>query len=213
MNSTAELYACLYAREFPAQAALRLRPELRDKPVVIVEGDPPLQSVCSFNAKARKMGVARGMTRVELDTFPTLVVLPRSRAEEASTRAVVLECAGGFSPRLEDRGDSSSFLCVVDIAGTEKLLGPPETLARELRRRVRVLGISASVAVSSNFHAAISYARGSLSSIAFIKPGEEAKALSQMPLKVSNCRVDRPRRSHSGAFARSGRWARFLKRS
>jgi protein ImuB len=184
MKPAGELYACLYAKEFPAQAVLRLRPELRERPVVVVEGEPPLETVCSFNAKARYLGIVRGMTRVELDTFSSLTVFPRSRTEEASTHAVMLECAGAFSPRVEDRSDGSAFLCVIDIAGTEKLLGPPEVLARELLRRVRVLGVSASVAISRNFYAALSYVRGSSSRIAFIAPGNEGPTLAPLPLKV-----------------------------
>ena len=184
MNRAGELYACLYAKEFPAQAVLRLRPELRERPVVVVEGEPPLQTVCSFNAKARYLGIVRGMTRVELDTFSSLIVLPRSRTEEVSTHAVMLECAGAFSPRVEDRSDGCAFLCVIDIAGTEKLLGPPEVLARKLLRRVQVLGVSASVAISRNFYAALSYVRGSSSRIAFIAPGNEGPALAPLPLKV-----------------------------
>jgi len=184
MKPAGELYACLYAKEFPAQAVLRLRPELRERPVVVVEGEPPLETVCSFNAKARYLGIARGMTRVELDTFSSLIVLQRSRLEEVSTHAVMLECAGAFSPRVEDRSDGSAFLCVIDIAGTEKLLGPPEVLARELLRRVRVLGVSASVAISRNFYAALSYVRGSSSRIAFIAPGNEGPALAPLPLKA-----------------------------
>ena len=39
MNRAGELYACVYAKEFPAQAVLRLRPELRERPVVVVEGE------------------------------------------------------------------------------------------------------------------------------------------------------------------------------
>jgi len=183
-NGAGEVYACLYAREFPAQAVLRLRPELRERPVVVVEGEPPLETVCSFNTKARYLGIARGMTRVELDTFPSLIVLPRSRTEEVSTHAVLLECAGAFSPRIEDRSEGSAFLCVIDIAGTEKLLGPPEVLARELLRRVQVLGVSASVAVSRNFYAAVSYVRGSSSRIAFLAPGKEGDALAALPLRV-----------------------------
>ena len=166
MNRAGELYACLYAKEFQAQAVLRLRPELREQPVVVIEGEPPLQTVCSFNAKARYLGIVRGMTRVELDTFSALIVLPRSRTEEVSTHAVMLECVGAFSPRVEDRSDGSAFLCVVDIAGTEKLLGPPEVLARKLLRRVQFLGVSASVAISRNFYTALSYVRGSSSRIA-----------------------------------------------
>jgi protein ImuB len=105
MKPADELYACLYAKEFPAQAVLRLRPELRERPVVVVEGESPLQTVCSFNAKARYLGIVRGMTRVELDTFSSLVVLPRSRPEEVSTHGVMLECASAFSPRVEDRSE------------------------------------------------------------------------------------------------------------
>jgi protein ImuB len=184
MNDIGELYACLYAKEFPAQAVLRLRPELRERPVVVVEGEPPLQTVCSFNTKSRYLGIVRGMTKVELDTFSSLIVLPRSRTEEVSTHAVMLECAGAFSPRIENRSEGSAFLCVIDIAGTEKLLGRPEVLARELLRRVHVLGVSASVAISRNFYAAVSYVRGSSSRIAFIAPGKEGDALAPLPLKV-----------------------------
>lgn len=184
VNRAGELYACLYAKEFPAQAVLRLRPELRERPVVIVEGEPPLQTVCSFNVKARYLGVVRGMTRVELDTFSSLIVLPRSRPEEDSTHAVMLEGAGAFSPRVENRSEGSAFLCVIDIEGTEKLLGPPEVLARKLLRRVQVLGVSASVAISRNFYTALSYVRGSSSRIAFIAPGNEGPALAPLPLKV-----------------------------
>ena len=184
MNPAGELYACLYAKEFPAQAVLRLRPELRERPVVVIEGEPPLQTVRSFNAKAHYLGIVRGMTRVELDTFSSLIVLPRSRTEEVSTHAVMLECAGTFSPRVEDRTDGGAFLCVVDIAGTEKLLGPPELLAQELLRRVQLLGVSASVACSENFHAALSYVRGASSRIGFIAPGNEGPALAPLPLKV-----------------------------
>jgi protein ImuB len=184
MNRVGELYACLYAKEFPAQAVLRLRPELRGQPVVVVEGEPPLETVCSFNAKARYLGIVRGVRRVELDTFSSLIMLPRSRTEEVSTHAVMMECAGTFSPRVEDRSDGCSFVCVIDIAGTEKLLGPPEVLARELLRRVQALGVSASVVMSRNFHAALSYVRGASSRIAFIAPGNEGPTLAPLPLKV-----------------------------
>lgn len=34
MSKLTELYACLYVKEFPAQALLRLRPELNEKPCV-----------------------------------------------------------------------------------------------------------------------------------------------------------------------------------
>src|ERR1700745_1229880 len=98
MNHPAELYACLYAREFPAQALLRLRPELHDKPCVVMKGEAPLQQVCSLNTKARLLGLTRGMTQVEVDTFFDPVVLVRSPQAEKEARAILLECTGAFSP-------------------------------------------------------------------------------------------------------------------
>ena len=186
MTNTTELYACLYAKEFPAQVLLRLRPELHAKPCVVMEGEPPLQQVCSLNTKARQLGMNRGMTRVEVDTFPEPLVLARSMKAESATKAILLECAGAFSPRIEDRSGDTALLCGIDIAGTKSLFGPPEMLARSLLECVRSLGISARVIVSSNFHAAACLAQGLSqgSPVRVIPSGEEATALAPLPLSV-----------------------------
>jgi protein ImuB len=182
----AEQYACLYAREFPAQALLRLRADLREKPCAVLEGAPPSQAVCSCNTKARLLGVERGMTRVELDTFPSLTVLIRSPTEEAAAKSAMLECAGAFSPSVEDVSDSNTFLCVIDIAGTEKLHGPPARLGKTLLARAGALGIASSVAIASNFHAAICLARGMWAKkrVVVIPQGAESAALMPLPLSV-----------------------------
>ncbi len=184
MSSPEQLYACLYAKEFATQALLRLRPQLFQKAIVVLEGEPPLQTVCSLNARARRMGVACGMTRVELDTFEGVVALARSRSEEATARRAVLECAATFSPRIEDRAEENAFLCVLDIAGTEKLFGPPRTLAQRLLSQVQAVGISASVAIAGNFHTAMSCVRGAAARITVIDSGNEAIALSPLPIEV-----------------------------
>ncbi len=80
------LYLCLYAREFPAQSLLRLRSELKKKAVVVMEGESPLQTVCSLNRKARAVGLSHDMTKVEVDTFTFVTVLSRSSSEEKTTR-------------------------------------------------------------------------------------------------------------------------------
>ena len=167
------------------QALLRLRPEMRDRACVVIEGAPPLQEVCSLTRRARSLGMARGMTQVEVDTFPDVSVLPRSLSEESAAKAALLECAGGFSPRVEDRSNDGEFLCVIDIAGTKGLFGPPETLARSFLTRVRALGITACVAVSGNLHAAVAIAKGPLPlSVRVIPTGEESTALAALPLTV-----------------------------
>lgn len=184
MSGDREIYACLYAKEFPAQAMLRLRPELREKAVAVMEGESPLQTVCALNGKARSLGVMPGMTRVEIDTFDSVMALPRSPAEEAAARTVLLECAGTFSPRVEDQSNASAFLCVIDIAGTEKLFGPPHALVQMLVRRVRALGVIASVAVSGNFHTSICHARAKPTQTVIIEPGSEGAALAPLPIAV-----------------------------
>jgi protein ImuB len=193
MMKPAELYACLYAREFPAQTLLRLRPELRDRPCVVMEGEPPLKHVSSLNTKGRLLGITHGMTSVEVDTFPSVAVLTRSRKEEASAKTALLECAGAFSPRVEDRSEDRAFLCVIDIAGTEKLLGPAETLVRNLLHRVKALGVAACATISSNHHAAISLAKGlsPRTAMKVIPKGDEAPTLAPLPLKVLDLPEDR----------------------
>jgi protein ImuB len=198
MTKPVELYACLYAREFPAQVLLRLRPKLRNQPCVAMDGEPPLQYVCSLNSKARALGITVGMTRVEIETFPLVTAIPRSMKEEAATKAVLLECTGAFSPRIEDESQDKSFLCVIDIAGTEKLLGPPKILAQKLLTLMQALGITARIAVSSNFHTAICLARGMSprTAITVVPAGEESAALAPLPLTALDLSEE-----HAGTFS------------
>jgi protein ImuB len=186
MTSPAEFYACLYVKEFPAQSMLRLRPELRIQPCVVMEGEPPHEYVCSLNTKARRLGMTVGMTRVEVETFSSVSVLSRSRMEEEAAKAALLECSGAFSPRLEAGSRDRAFFCVLDIAGMEKLFGPPAALARSLLKRVKALGIGASIAISNNFHAAVCLARSQASrmNVFIIPQGAESNALSSLPLTV-----------------------------
>jgi protein ImuB len=196
------LYACLYAREFPAQAMLRLRPVLQPSPVAVLQGEPPRQWVCSRNRRAATLGVAAGMTRAEMDVFPSVTLLSRSIAEESSTCTALLQVAGQFSPRIElvAPGETDSAFCaILDIAGTEKLFGPPEKLAKNLLEAVRALGIRAAVVVSSNVHAAICLARSLPIRMAVIPGGQEALMLAPLPLTVLSLAPD-----HAETFSRWG---------
>ncbi|HEX3985722.1 MAG TPA: DNA polymerase Y family protein [Acidobacteriaceae bacterium] len=184
MNRPGELYACVYVREFPAQAMVRLRPELRERPVAVLEGEAPRQWVCSKNTRAHALGVEAGMTRAEMEVFPTVALLPRARSEEASARAALLQAAGRSSPRVEDRSEEGCFCGVLDIAGTEKLFGPPETLAKRLLQSVGALRIRAAVVMSRNLQAAICLARSLPVRVAVIPVGQEAAMLAPLPLTV-----------------------------
>lgn len=192
MKAPAEFYACIYVKEFPAQAALRLRPEMRQTPCAILDGDPPLESVCSLNARARAAGAEHGMTRSEAETIPTLNLLTRSRREESSAATALLEAGAAFTPRIENRSTDQVFACLLDITGTERLFGAPPKLAHSLHRRLRAIGISACIATSSNAHAAIALAKGlSLRSpVLTIASGQQRAALARLPLSVLDLTQD-----------------------
>lgn len=192
MTKLPELYACIYVKEFPVQALLRLRSDLHSQPCVVMEGEPPLQTVCSLNVRARVLGATRGMTRVEIETLPAMTVLQRSHNEEVSAATVLLETAGAFSPRIEDHSSDVAFICVLDIAGTEQLLGTPDRLGRNLFKRIRSIGITASIAMTTNVHASISLARSmSLRAPVMVVPREdESKALAPLPLSVLGLSAD-----------------------
>ena len=185
MKRLAELYVCVYVREFPAQALLRLRPELKECACIVMEGEPPFEEVCSLNTKARLLGIQRSMSRVDIDGFPRAKMLSRSFKTESTVKEMLLECAGTYSPRIEDCSSETYFLCAIDIAGTEYLFGPPEVLARRLLQHVHSLGLSARVRVSNNFHTAVCLAKASSGrSMGVVRAGEEAAFLSPLPLDV-----------------------------
>jgi protein ImuB len=180
-----ELYACLYAREFPLQALLRLRPGLRGNPIAVLSGRPPLEMICSMNRAARLRGVALGMTRVEAEAIQGLRLLCRSIECEIAAREVLLECAANFSPRIEVTGGETWCACLLDIAGTERLFGPPAALAERMREALAGAGFRVSVAVSANFHTALLKAGASVG-VTVIAEGQEASALENLPLDALN---------------------------
>src|ERR1700761_8166800 len=117
MRMSTELYACICAEEFPAQALLRLRTDMAVEAVAVLDGKPPLETVCSLNRAARMKGAELGMTRLECETIEGLHRLARSLETEAAAQTVLLECAAQFSPRIEAVHSGTDRGCVLDIAG------------------------------------------------------------------------------------------------
>jgi protein ImuB len=189
------LYACVHAAEFPAQALLRLHPELQSEAVAVLDGKAPLQTVCSLNRPALLKGAAHGMTRLEAESIPGLRLAQRSIESESAARAILFECAANFSPRIEDASHGNVCACVLDIAGTERLFGPPETLAQRLRAALASAGFRASIAVSANFHAARMKA-ATVRGIAVIPAGHEADSLARLSLDALHLEED-----HAETFA------------
>jgi protein ImuB len=153
-NGSSTLFAAIYAAEFPAQAILRLRPDLQSQPVAVFDGQATQETVCSLNSHAKKRGIEPGMTRLEVEEYTGIHLLSRSLPTETAARSVLLECASRFSPRIEEFYISNACGFVLDIAGSDRLFGPPMRLAQNLSSALDSSGFRTSICVSSNFDAA-----------------------------------------------------------
>jgi protein ImuB len=173
-------FACIFVPDFPVEALLRAEPDLRAGALAVLEGKAPLQTIFALNEKARHAGVSTGMTKLQVEACPDLVLRPRSLLQEAAAHAALLDCAQSFSPRVEDVGCDTVLL---DLAGMEPLFGPLPKIARDVARRASGLGLKANVAVASNPDTAALAAHG-FSGVIVIPEGREAEQLGNLPLEV-----------------------------
>jgi protein ImuB len=178
-----ELYACIHTAEFPAQALLRLRPDWKAQPVAVLDGPAHDQSVCACNRLAAQRGVAHGLSRLEAESIAGVRLLMRSIAIEQAARAVLLEAAAQFSPRIEEVSAANVCSFVLDVAGCELLFGTAAQMAARMREAMAAAGFRVSIAISGNFHVArmkAAAARG----ITIIPAGEEAISLAKLTLNA-----------------------------
>ena len=177
-----ERYGCVVLSQFAAQALVRTRMHSSNTPVVVMEGVRPLESVFARNSKAAALGLRERMTRVEVETFGHVVILARCVAEEGAAKAILREVAGRFTPRTEERETGADWECVLDLSGTERLLGEPAIALRKLQQAVAVAGFEAAVVLCGNADAGLSLARAGRSAV--IEQGEEARALAGLRVAV-----------------------------
>ncbi|MBW1688078.1 MAG: DNA polymerase IV [Deltaproteobacteria bacterium] len=131
---------------FYASVEQRDRPELRGKPV-IVGGTGGRGVVSAASYEARRYGVHSAMPTVQARRLcPDGVYMRGSMRRYARESRRIFEIFGRFTPLLEGLSLDEAFL---DITGTERLLGPPAQLGRDLRAAVRQeTGLAVSVGIA-----------------------------------------------------------------
>jgi protein ImuB len=174
------MFACIFIPDFPAQAIIRLEPELRVCPLAVLTGRAPLEKVMALNEYARKLGVDTGASKSQLEAWENLVFRSRSEAQESSAQAALLDCAQSFSPEVED---TAPGIALVNLAGLTSVLGPVQKIAHDMAERVLQMGLEAHVAVASNPDAALLAARG-FAGVTLISRGHEAERLGDLPVDV-----------------------------
>ena len=180
------LYLCAHLRDFAAHSLARTHPELHSRALAILSGDPPLDRVFAINRQARQLGLGIGMSRIQAESFPT-ALLRRDRRQEHVAFAELIGCAGKFSPRIEriaaPQEESCGATLLLDVSGSERLLGDPQQIATALRQSLYAAEFEAGVAVSHHACTALLAARG-LEGAVDIAPGREAETLAPLPLSV-----------------------------
>ena len=177
------VFAAIYIPDFAVEAIVRLKPELRERAVAVLEGTPPLVRVVAVNDRAAEAGLEPGTTKVKAEELAAAcngMLAMRSLQQEESAQSALLDVASAFSPRVEA---TAPGIAVLDLDGLERIFGPVAKIARDLARRCSEIGLESHVAVAANPDCAVHAARG-FDGVTVIPEGREAERLATLPVDV-----------------------------
>src|SRR5499425_1962136 len=159
------------------------RPELRGKPVV-VGGRPDQRGVVSAASyEARKYGIQSAMPlRTAGKLCPHAVFLDVNHAKYGQWSDRVATILAKFSPIVEMVSIDEAFL---DLAGTERLHGPPFAAAHKLLRMItQTTGLPCSGGLgSTRLIAKVASEQAKPKGLLWVVPGQEARFLAPLPVR------------------------------
>ncbi len=96
------MFATIYVPNFYLQAATRYQPELRGKPVALIEEHERKPVIIQLNDAAEKTGIRKGMTPSQaLARCLSVVIKARAHMQEESIEEILVQCAFTLSPFVE----------------------------------------------------------------------------------------------------------------
>ncbi len=125
------------------------QPALAGKPI-IVGGTPEQRGVvATASYEARRYGIHSAMSSWKARQLcPHAIFLPPRRRRYVECSRQVFAIFGDYTPLVEQVSIDEAFL---DVTGNRRLFGAPETIAREIKRRIRQeVGLTASVGIAPN---------------------------------------------------------------
>jgi DNA polymerase-4 len=159
------------------------RPELRGKPVV-VGGRPDQRGVVSAASyEARKFGIQSAMPlRTAAKLCPHAIFLNGNHARYGEWSDRVATILAKFSPIVEMVSIDEAYL---DLAGTERLHGPPFAAADKLLRTItKSTGLPCSAGLASTrLVAKVASEQAKPRGLVWVVAGQEARFLSQLPVR------------------------------
>jgi DNA polymerase-4 len=134
---------------FYASIEERDRPECRGRPVVVGALPGHRGVVAAANYRAREFGIRSAMPIAEAcRRCPDAVYLRPDMAKYSRVSREIFQILETITPIVEPVSVDEAYL---DLTGLEKLLGPPEAIGREIKRRIQSqTGLAASVGIGPN---------------------------------------------------------------
>lgn len=169
--------------EFFAAVEKLDNPALRGKPL-LVGGDPSGRGVVSTASyEARKFGCHSAMPMARaVRLCPDAIVLPVRGGRYHHVSEEIFEIMGEFTPLIERLSIDEAFL---DITGCERLLGPPEQVAADLKDAIRTrTGLVVSVGLAPNkFLAKLASDLDKPDGLTIIEPGRIHETLDPLGIR------------------------------
>jgi DNA polymerase IV len=159
------------------------RPELRGKPVVVGGGPDQRGVVTAASYEARKFGIQSAMPlRTAGRLCPHAIFLDGHHAKYTLWSDRVASILAKFSPIVEMVSIDEAYL---DLAGTDRLHGPPLAAADKLLRTItRETGLPCSAGLASTrLVAKVASDQGKPRGLVWVPPGREAQFLAPLPVR------------------------------
>ncbi|MGO4127363.1 DNA polymerase IV [Inquilinus sp. YAF38] len=164
---------------FYASVEQLLDPALRGRPIAVGGG---VVLAASYEAKA--FGVRGGMPgRRARELCPGLIFVAGHFREYQRLGDAAIKVLGDFTPLVERISIDEAF---ADVAGCTHLFGPPDEIARMIRRRVRAeLGLPISIGVARTKHLAkIASQVAKPDGLVVVDPEVELAFLHDLPVEL-----------------------------
>ena len=188
-------FAAVHIPEFPVAAWLYNSPELMARPLVLLSGTPPQETIASLNAIASAAGVSHGMSKVQAETACRAHFRSRDENEEKAVFQTVLKVAGRFSPRVHSIAAPTNqyggkvrldVALLIDRSGTGTLFGTAQSYAQRLQDELTALGFAAGVATAPNADASLMLARSG-NQLVCVERATLRESLATLPTSLLTC--------------------------
>lgn len=178
------MYLCADLDAFFVSVEQALNPSLKGKPV-IVGGLPEERGVvASASYEARKFGICSGMpTAKAYRLCPRAIFVRGNFAQYTLYSRRFCDILSSYSPEVSMVSIDEAY---VNIKGTQRLFGPPQALARDMKNKVKKkLSISTSVGIArTKVFSKIACERSKPDGLLMVTPEQETEFLTPLPVEV-----------------------------